>query len=388
MPRALVPLAIGAFAIGCTEFVIMGLLPQIGTELGATVPAMGILITAYAIGVVVGAPAMTAISTWLTTKQTLITLMLVFAAGNTLAALAPSYQVMLIARVVSSLAHGSFFGVGAIAARRLVPPEKATQAIALMFTGLTLANVIGVPLGTLVGQHLSWRWVFAGVAALGIVTIFALVAWVPEDSVRIDLRAELGAFRQPQVWVGLAITMVSFGALFAVYSYITPILTTNTHLSGTTITIVLAAFGLGTTLGALAAGPLGARYGMKMVAVGLATVAALLLVFTVTSRNPVSAIITLVVFGAVMFALGPVVQNRVIEVAGSAGSLVSAANQGAFNVANAIGAALGALVIDLGWGYASTMWVGAALALLGAAMVVANGLAGRRRVSRRELVAV
>ncbi|MTD16020.1 MFS transporter [Nakamurella sp. YIM 132087] len=389
MPRALIPLAVGAFAIGCTEFVIMGLLPQIGADLGASIPAMGILITAYAIGVMVGAPAMTALSTWLTTKQTLITLMAVFAAGNLLAALAPNYQVMLVARVVASLAHGSFFGVGAIAARRAVPAHKATQAISLMFTGLTLANVIGVPLGTFVGQQFDWRWVFGGIAVLGLVTILTLRVYLPEEGIRIELRTELGAFRKSQVWIGLGVTTISFGSLFAVYSYITPILTEHTGLGGTAITVVLAVFGIGTTIGTVVGGRLGDRYGMRMVAVGLLITAVLLATFTFTSYSLWSAVATLVAFGAVMFALGPAVQNKIIIAAGSGGSLVSAANQGAFNVANALGAALGAYVINVGWGYGATMWVGAGLAALGAVMVTVNGLVDRSRTSKalRELVA-
>lgn len=384
MNRALFPLAIGAFAIGSTEFAIMGLLPEIGDTLGATVPAMGLLITAYALGVVVGAPVLTALSAWISSKQTLVALMAVFAAGNLLSAFATDYRMMLISRVVASLAHGSFFGVGAIVARRLAPPGKQTQAISLMFTGLTVANLLGVPLGTWLGQTVSWRLVFGIIAGLGVLTMVAVAMAVPDDNTRIDLRQEVRAFKLPQVWFGLGITTVAFGALFAVYSYITPILNEHTGIDGTMVTIVLALYGLGTTVGSIVGGRLGDRYGLPMVAWGLGAGAVLLVLFTVTSHSLIGAILTLIAFGGIMFALRPVVQNRVIEAAGPSGggSLVSALNQGAFNIANAIGAALGALVIDLGWGYSATMWVGAALSLLGAGVVTVAVLADRRSAAK------
>lgn len=391
MNRALLPLAIGAFAIGSTEFAIMGLLPEIGETLGATVPAMGLLITAYALGVVVGAPILTALSAWISSKQTLVALMAVFAVGNLLSAFATDYRMMLISRVVASLAHGSFFGVGAIVARRLAPPGKQTQAISLMFTGLTVANLLGVPLGTWLGQTVSWRLVFGIIAGLGVLTMIAVALAIPDDSTRINLRQEVRAFKLPQVWFGLGITTVAFGALFAVYSYITPILNEHTGIDGTMVTIVLALYGLGTTVGSIMGGRLGDRYGLPMVAWGLGAGAVLLVLFTVTSHSLIGAIITLIAFGAIMFALGPVVQNRVIEAAGPSGggSLVSALNQGAFNIANAIGAALGALVIDLGLGYSATMWVGAALSLLGAGVVTVAVLADRRStVKSAELLPV
>ena len=382
MPRALIALAIGAFAIGSTEFIVIGLLPQIAAGVGATVPAMGLLITGYAIGVVIGAPTLTALSSVLSTRQTLMALMGVFVVGNTLSALAPSYSVLMAARVLTALAHGSFFGVGAIAARRAVAPEKATRAISMMFLGLTISNVIGVPAATWLGQHIGWRSIFAGIAGLGIVTAVALHRWLPDDDIRIDLRSELGAFRRKQVWFGLGITTVGFGSLFAVYSYISPILTTLAGVPQGGVTIVLVLFGLGTTAGALAGGWLGDRWGMKAVAGGLFVIALLMAAFTVTSHHAVTATLTLVLFGLVGFALGPIVQNRIIEAAGAGGSLVSAANQGAFNVANAIGAAGGAYVIKVGYGYAGTMWVAAGLAAAGCLMVLFSLTLDGRRVTK------
>lgn len=367
MPRALLALAIGAFGIGTTEFVVMGMLPEIADGLGVSVSAVGLLISAYAVGVVLGAPTLTALGVRFTPKQTLIGLMVVFVVGNALSALAPDYTTLVVARVLTALAHGSFFGVGAVAARRLVPRDKATQAISLMMVGLTLANVIGVPLGTFVAQQTSWRLVLAACAVIGLVTIAGLSAWMPAVSgEKTDLRSELRAFRRRQVWMVLGVTMVGFAALFAVYSYVSPILTELGGLTEGWVTPVLALFGVGTTVGTLAGGKLGDRYGLRFVLVGLLVSALLLVAFALTVRTPAAAVVLLVLFGTVAFAAGPVVQNKVIEAARvRGGSLVSAANQGAFNVANAIGAALGAGVLSAGYGYTAPIWVGAALALAG-----------------------
>ncbi|WP_369137081.1 MFS transporter [Modestobacter versicolor] len=380
MPRALLALAIGAFGIGTTEFVVMGMLPQIAEGLDVSVSAVGLLISAYAIGVVIGAPTLTALGVRFTARQTLVALMVLFTVGNLLSALAPSYGWLVAARVFAALAHGSFFGVGAVAARRLVPKEKSTQAISLMMTGLTLANVIGVPLGTFIAQQLSWRVVFAAVAAIGLVTIVGLLAWMPAvGGQRTDLRSELAAFRRRGVWLVLGTTMVGFAALFSVYSYVSPILTELGGIPEAWVTPVLGLFGAGTTVGTLLGGRLGDRWGMSFVAVGLLGTAAALAVLALVARTPAAAIAVLVFFGTLAFALGPVVQNRVIEAARvPGGSLVSAANQAAFNLANALGAALGAAVLSAGLGYTAPIWVGAGLALLGTAIAVVTIRSERR----------
>ncbi|GHE13859.1 MFS transporter [Klenkia taihuensis] len=370
MPRALLALSIGAFGIGTTEFVVMGMLPQIADGLDVSVSAVGLLISAYAVGVVIGAPTLTALGVRFTPKQTLVALMAVFVVGNLLSALAPSYGTLVVARVITALAHGSFFGVGAVAARRLVPREKATQAISLMFAGLTVANVVGVPLGTFVAQQASWRLVPAACAAIGLVTVAGLLAWMPAlANEATDLRSELRAFRRRQVWMVLGVTMVGFAALFAVYSYVSPILTELGGLPEAWVTPVLALFGIGTTVGMLAGGRFGDRFGLRAVLGSLVLSALLLGAFALTARTPVAAVVLLVLFGAVSFAAGPVVQNKVIEAARvRGGSMVSAANQGAFNVANALGAALGAAVLTAGQGYTAPIWVGGVLALVGAAL--------------------
>jgi MFS transporter, DHA1 family, inner membrane transport protein len=383
VPRALLALAIGAFAIGTTEFVVMGMLPEIAEGLGVSVSAVGILISAYAVGVVLGAPTLTAIGLRFTPRQTLVALMVVFVVGNTLSALAPSYGLLVAARVLTALAHGSFFGVGAVAARRLVPPDRSARAISLMITGLTLANVVGVPLGTFVAQQAGWRIVLGAIAVIGLATIAGLLAWMPGDAGEpTDLRGELRAFRRGQVWLVLGLTMIGFSALFSVYSYVSPILTDLGGIPGEWVTPVLALFGIGSTVGTLVGGRLGDRYGFSFVAVGLVAMTVVLVAFAFLARTPVLAVTLLVLFGTLSFALGPVVQNAVIDAAAvPGGSLVSAANQAAFNIANAIGAALGALVISQGLGYTAPMWVGAVLALAGATLAVLARAADRRPVA-------
>jgi MFS transporter, DHA1 family, inner membrane transport protein len=384
--KALLALAVGAFALGTTEFLMMGLLPQVAADVGVSIPTAGYIISSYAVGVVLGAPTLTALSVRYPRKHVLLGLMALFTAGHVAIALAPGYGALVAARCATGLAHGAFFGVGAVVARSVVPPQRAARAISLMFVGLTVANIVGVPLGTALGQVVSWRWAFGVVAACGLLTMLAVAAWVPRtQEAPPSLREELVAFTLPQVLLALATTTIGTGALFAVYSYVAPILTDVSGFSSGAVVWVLVAYGVGTTAGTLLGGHLGDRFPAGSVVAALAGLAAVLAVLTGTSGSEVGAVVTLVVFGVVAFSMGPVLQNRVMSASGGAAMLVSAGNQAAFNAANALGAFLGAQALHAGYGYRGTMVVGIALALAGVGLAVVSALlerSGRLPVAR------
>lgn len=384
MPLALLALAIGAFGIGTTEFVIMGLLPEVAGDYGVSIPTAGLLVTGYALGVVLGAPLMTVLGTRIPRKRMLMLLMGLFVIGNVLSALAPAFGVMLTGRVVASLAHGAFFGIGAVVAAELVAPEKKAGAIAMMFTGLTVANVVGVPLGTLVGQTLGWRVTFLAVAALGVLGLLGIARLVPElprpEGVRI--RHELAAFRNVQVLLAMAMTVLGFGGVFAAITYITPMMTNVAGFADTSVTWLLVLFGLGMVGGNLIGGRFADRALMPMLCATLGSLAVVLALFTVTAHTRPGAAVTVVLIGALGFATVPPLQKRVLDQAAGAPTLASAVNIGAFNLGNALAAWLGGLVIAAGLGWTAPNWVGAALA--GSALVLAllSGALERRTASR------
>ncbi|MEU8438414.1 MFS transporter [Streptomyces sp. NPDC029216] len=384
MPLALLALAIGAFGIGTTEFVIMGLLPEVAAGYGVSIPTAGLLVTGYALGVVLGAPVMTVLGTRVPRKRMLMLLMGLFVVGNLLSALAPAFGVMLAGRVVASLAHGAFFGIGAVVAAGLVAPERKAGAIALMFTGLTVANVVGVPLGTLVGQHLGWRVTFLAVAALGVVGLLGIARLVPElprpEGVRI--RHELAAFRNVQVLLAMAMTVLGFGGVFAAITYITPMLTHVAGFAGTSVTWLLVLFGLGMVAGNLVGGRFADRALMPMLYVSLGALALVLAAFTLTAHSKAGAAVTVTLIGALGFATVPPLQKRVLDQASGAPTLASAVNIGAFNLGNALAAWLGGLVIGAGLGWTAPNWVGAALAASALALALVSG-ALERRTARR-----
>ncbi|EYT79957.1 MFS transporter [Streptomyces sp. Tu 6176] len=364
MPLALLALAIGAFGIGTTEFVIMGLLPEVAGDFGVSIPTAGLLVTGYALGVMLGAPLMTVLGTKISRKRMLMLLMGLFIAGNLLSALAPSFSVMLIGRVVASLAHGAFFGIGSVVAAELVAPGKRAGAIAMMFTGLTVANVVGVPLGTLVGQSAGWRVTFAAVAALGGVGLAGIARLVPDlprpEGVR--LRHELAAFKNAQVLLAMAMTVLGFGGVFAAITYIAPMMTRVAGFSDGSVTWLLVLFGLGMVGGNLVGGRFADRALMPLLYVSLGALALVLALFTVTAHNKIAAAVTVVLIGALGFATVPPLQKRVLDQAHGAPTLASAVNIGAFNLGNALSAWIGGLVIAAGFGYTAPNWVGAALA--------------------------
>ncbi|MEV7420462.1 MFS transporter [Streptomyces sp. NPDC089919] len=380
MPLALLALAIGAFGIGTTEFVIMGLLPQVATDFDVSIPTAGLLVTGYALGVVAGAPLMTALGTKVSRKRMLMLLMGLFVLGNLLSAVAPAFGLMLAGRVVASLAHGAFFGIGAVVAAELVAPERKAGAIAMMFTGLTVANVVGVPLGTWLGQAAGWRATFAVVAALGVAGLLGIARLVPElprpEGVR--LRHELAAFRNVQVLLAMAMTVLGFGGVFAAITYITPTLTGVTGFAESSVTWLLVLFGLGMVAGNLIGGRFADRALMPMLYVSLGALSVVLALFTVTAHHKAAAAVTLVLIGALGFATVPPLQKRVLDQAAGAPTLASAMNIGAFNLGNALAAWLGGLVITAGHGYTAPSWVGAALAAGALLLALTSGALERR----------
>jgi len=379
MPAALLALAIGAFGIGTTEFVIMGLLPEVATDFGVGIPTAGLLISGYALGVVVGAPLLTAIGSKVSRKTVLIALMGVFIAGNLLSAVAPTYGVLMTGRIVAALAHGAFFGVGSVVAASLVPKAKQASAIALMFTGLTVANVLGVPGGTALGQHFGWRSTFWAVTALGVIGLLGIAFLVPRQDTAEGpgLRVELAVFKNVQVWLALAMTALGFAGVFASFTYIAPMMTEVAGFSAGAVTWLLVLFGGGLVVGNLLGGKAADRSLMPSLYLILALLAAVLVVFVFTAHAKVPSAITIAIFGAAGFATVAPLQKRVMDKAAGAPALASAANIAAFNLGNAIGAYLGGLTISHGLGYTAPNWVGAALAVAGLTVALVSGALDR-----------
>ncbi|WP_328325891.1 MULTISPECIES: MFS transporter [unclassified Streptomyces] len=379
MPLALLALAISAFGIGTTEFVMMGLLPNVADDLGTSVPTAGYLVSAYAIGVVVGAPLLTALGSRIPRKRMLLLLMALFTVGNLASAFAPGFGWLLAGRVLAGLPHGAFFGVGAVVASGLVDEGRRGRAVATMFLGLTIANIVGVPAATLLGQHLGWRATFVVVGVIGLVALAALarlIPYVPVDAHQ-SLRHEVRALGNRQVLLGLLTAVFGFAGVFAVYSYLASITTEVMGFSESSVTLVLALFGIGMTLGALAAGPLSDRALRPTVYGSLAGLAVVLVAFDFTVHVKWAALLSVVLLGAVGFMTTTPLQMLVMEKARSAPTLASASNHSAFNMANAGGAWLGGVAIAAGWGWMSPTLVGAALALTGLAIAVTAGVLDR-----------
>ncbi|MGW0738111.1 MFS transporter [Streptomyces sp. NPDC002851] len=379
MPVALLALAVSAFGIGTTEFVMMGLLPNVADDLGTSVPTAGYLVSAYAIGVVVGAPLLTALGSRIPRKKMLVLLMAVFTVGNLASALAPNFGLLAAGRVLAGLPHGAFFGVGAVVAARLVAEGRQARAVATMFLGLTVANVVGVPAATLLGQHLGWRATFLVVAAIGLVSMAALARLVPYVPVEAgqSLGRELRALGNRQVVLGLLTAVFGFAGVFAVYSYLASMTTKVMGLAESSVTLVLALFGIGMTLGALVAGPLTDRALRPTLYGSLAALALVLVAFDYTVHVTWAATVTVVVLGAVGFLTTTPLQMLVMRKAAHAPTLASASNHSAFNLANAGGAWAGGAAIAAGWGWMSPTLVGAGLAVVGLAIAAVAGLLDR-----------
>lgn len=377
MPLALYALTTGAFGIGVTEFVIMGLLLQVGADLHVSIAAAGLLITGYALGVVVGAPLLTTLTARWSRKTVLLGLMAIFTLGNIACALAPGYGFLMAARVLTALAHGTFFGVGSVVATQLVPAERKASAIAAMFTGLTVANILGVPFGTWLGQHFGWRATFWAVSVIGVVALAVIAMLVPRDKASDapnDWRADLAAMIRPAVLLGLATTVLGFGGVFAVFTYVAPMLTQITGFADAAVSPILLVFGGGLVVGNI----LGGRFADRAL---LATVFGSLIALTVVlglmgfaMHDRIAAIAFIGLLGATGFATVAPLQMWVMEKTHGAGkSLASSFNIAAFNLGNALGAWVGGVVIEQGAGLGAVPMV-AALLPLAAVGVVAISL--------------
>lgn len=370
----LLALATGAFGIGITEFAPMGLLPDMAEGLGVSIPAAGLLVSAYALGVLIGAPLMTLTTARMNRRTLLIGLMAIFTLGNFLSAIAGDYTTLMVARVITSLNHGAFFGVGSVVAASLVAPEKRASAVAAMFMGLTLANVIGVPLAPWVGEMFGWRTAFGAIAIWGLITMAALRFALP-DIPRAEggnMLAELGVLKRREVLVALALTAIGSAAMFTVFTYIAPILTEATGAGTLFVTAMLVIYGLGLTIGNWLGGIFADRSIDRTLIVSLAGLAVMLILFAATMYSPIAAAVTIFLWGVATFAIVPPLQMRVMEAASDAPNLASAVNIGAFNLGNAIGAAVGGGVIGLGLGFPAVSIAGAAMAVAGLAIVLAS----------------
>ncbi|MFJ9140094.1 MFS transporter [Streptomyces griseus] len=389
MPLALLALAVSAFGIGTTEFVMMGLLPNVADDLGTSVPTAGYLVSAYAIGVVLGAPLLAGLGSRVPRKKMLLLLMALFTVGNLASALAPDFGWLLAGRFLAGLPHGAFFGVGAVVATRLVAEGRQARAVATMFLGLTVANIVGVPAATLLGQHLGWRATFLVVAAIGLTAMAALARLVPAVPVEAhqDVRRELRALGNRQVLLGLLTAVFGFAGVFAVYSYLSAMTTKAMGFGESSVTVVLALFGIGMTLGALAAGPLTDRALRPTLYGSLGALAVILVAFPFTVHVQWAALVMVVLLGGVGFMTTTPLQMLVMNKAKDAPTLASASNHSAFNLANAGGAWLGGVAIAAGWGWTSPAFVGAVLAVAGLAIAATAGYMDRGDGGKSRVVA-
>lgn len=385
MPLALYALTAGAFGIGVTEFVIMGLLIEVAGDLGVSIPAAGLLISGYALGVVLGAPILTMATSRWPRKTVLLALMAIFTLGNAASALAPDYGTLMAARILTAFAHGTFFGVGSVVATGLVKTDKKASAIAIMFTGLTVATILGVPFGTWLGQMFGWRSTFWAVTVVGVAALAVIWAFVPRDTApqqQGSFRSDLAVFRRPQVLLGLLTTVLGYAGVFAVFTYIAPILTRISGFSEAAVSPLMLAFGAGLMIGNLAGGKLADRRLTPTLIGSLITLTVVLGLMSFAIHDRIASAIFVFLLGAAAFATVAPLQMWVLEKAEGAGqNLASSFNIAAFNLGNAGGAWLGGVVIDCGPGLGFVTWAAALVTLSGLAVaLLALRLdAGKRR---------
>ncbi len=371
--KKLLPLTFGGLGIGITEFVMMGLLPDIAKDLNVTIPQAGYLISAYALGVVIGAPLLVGIAGKYPPKKILIALMILFTVFNAFSAFAPTFETLFIARLFSGLPHGAFFGVGSVVASRIAEKGKTAQAVSLMFAGLTVANIIGVPLGTFIGHNFSWRFSFAIVVLVGLVTLLSLKAWLPAlpASKNRDLKKELGFFKKQDAWIIIFMISIGTGGLFTWYSYIAPLMTTVAGFSANSVTYILMLAGMGMMVGNFFGGYLADRFSpAKATATLLMVMVLTLIIVHYVSFNPILALVMTFITGAVSFALAAPIQMLMINTAKGSEMIAASVSQASFNIGNALGAFFGGLPLVYGYDYTSPAAVGAAMAFSGALFAI------------------
>lgn len=378
---AILSLAMGGFAIGTTEFAMMGLLKEVEEGLAIRTPEAGNLISAYALGVVIGAPVFAAFGAKLPRKHLALGLMLFLSVANLTSFIAPDYGLMLVSRFASGLPHGAFFGVAAVIAASLVAPTKRGWAISMVMAGLTVSNVIGVPLATWVGQTFGWRLLFVIVGAIGLGTVAMVWKFVPFEPVHPEasIRRELGALKRLQVWLALLIGIIGFGGFFAVYTYIAHTMTSVAGIPENFIPAVVALYGVGMVVGNIIGGRIADRSVMGTIYFVMPGIAVALVVYAIAAHWAWSAFLMAFVVGGIGSMLTPALQTRLLDAAPGAASLASSLNHSALNIANALGAFLGGTVIAWGWGYVAPALVGAVLAVLGLGVAVISGLVERRK---------
>jgi DHA1 family inner membrane transport protein len=373
IPISLFSLTVGAFAIGMTEFVIMGLLPNVAVDLDVSIPQAGQLITSYALGVAFGAPVLAVLTHRLPQKKLLCLLMVIFILGNAIAAAAPSYSVLMIARLITALAHGTFFGVGSVIASNLVRPEKRAGAVSMMMAGLTVANIIGVPFGTFIGQQLGWRSSFGAIVIMGIITLIGIITFIPhiKQEKQSSLLQQLNALAQPRLIIVLLIGALGTGGLFTVFTYIAPLLEQVTGFSEHSVTWLLVLFGCGVTIGNIVGGKLADWKLMPTIMVNLLILAVILAVFTFTVWNSTTAVITIFIWGVAAFGIFPGLQVRIMTLAKEAPALASTSNHSVLNLGNAGGAFFGGWTITH-MGLPSLPWIASLLTVLALLLAIVS----------------
>jgi DHA1 family inner membrane transport protein len=374
-----IALAVGGFGIGTGEFVIMGLLPDVASTYNVSIPQAGNVISSYAVGVVVGAPIIAVLSAKLARRTLLLLLMSVFAIGNLFSAFAPDFTSFTILRFITGLPHGAYFGVAALVAASMVAPNKRARAVGRVMLGLTIATLVGTPIATFIGQLMSWRAAFVMVGLVSLLTVVLLWVYQPRDKVEAgaSIRRELSAFRKPLIWLTLGIGAIGFGGMFSVFSYIASTTTQVANMPDAMVGIVLALFGLGMNVGNIAGSRLADRSPIRTMGVALALNVVIMMLFALTATNPVMLCLCVFLVGC-GFAVGPALQTRLMDVAADAQTLAAASMHSAFNIANALGAWLGGVVITWGFGFAATGYVGAVLSLLGLGVLLISVAVERR----------